>query len=475
MTFLCKFFWFAGVLTPSAVLLFVLTTACAQGEPPAEKQPDAFPNFQVFERLQRAGPLGLLAGPSRVPAGSEDEAHRYYQQIGKELGFANEEPPASLDQLIAYLGYAGLTTSDLLRLEPQVLINLEQLPAKVASPERFRKHFVDRPLNTDEILSVRFFAPKTTDVSGKVEPRKLSWRWLVRLKARPDSPAERNGVALCFLMSNSYVPLSAKSPFEKAGLVNQVILVRRAGADLPSPLYWMLFDSIDNGGKLAASALTSWDAADPDLPRHDPLKKYYVPGACVHCHGGAEKNGMLSYLDTDHWIDRTRLGDDFEDLGRSPFHPIYDSGGDSKTKQYATTFDVLRKLNVEIQQQNHRVNPTSFITQAADTWVRLHQQSPESAPTLDRGIPGKDDVTWNKANATDRELLPLLNRYCYRCHSSLAYHVFDKQAVLERVDDMVYRLEEEDFSLRMPQDRNLPESVTKRLIQLLTALQNENP
>lgn len=354
-------------------------------------------------------------------------------------------------------------------------MDFDQLARAVSNPGEFRANFGSQPIAPLEILVTRFFAPKTTDVSGKTNPQKLSWRRLTRLKARPDSRADQNGIAACFLMSNSYVPLTDKTPFAEFGAANQVILVRKQGAKLRHPMYWLLFDTLAHEGKLANFAMTSWDAADPELMANQPLKKYYVPGACMHCHGGWEQSGMLSYLDTDHWLDRTKAGDDFAELGKSRFHPIFDGGKDANSEKFSKSFEVLRHLNEEILQQNISVDPDSFMTRAAAKWIELHKTSHQHVPLLERGILGTDKKTvWNPANETERELLPLLNRYCYRCHSSLAYHVFDKQAVLDLVDDMAYRIEEEDFSLLIPQDRKLDPALKKRLVELLEQLGKEN-
>ena len=49
-----------------------------------------------------------------------------------------------------------------------------------------------------------------------------------------------------------------------------------------------------------------------------------------------------------------------------------------------------------------------------------------------------------------------LDRYCYRCHSSIKYHVFERQEV-KRKGDIEARLTElQDATLWMPQDRMFP-------------------
>ena len=57
----------------------------------------------------------------------------------------------------------------------------------------------------------------------------------------------------------------------------------------------------------------------------------------------------------------------------------------------------------------------------------------------------------------DRILLYYLDRYCYRCYSSIRYHVFERQEVLKRKGDIEARLTElQDATLWMPQDRMFP-------------------
>jgi hypothetical protein len=64
---------------------------------------------------------------------------------------------------------------------------------------------------------------------------------------------------------------------------------------------------------------------------------------------------------------------------------------------------------------------------------------------------------WDPANERDRILLYSLDRYCYRCHSSIKYHVFERQEVLNRKGDIEARVTElQDATVWMPQDRMFP-------------------
>jgi hypothetical protein len=64
---------------------------------------------------------------------------------------------------------------------------------------------------------------------------------------------------------------------------------------------------------------------------------------------------------------------------------------------------------------------------------------------------------WDPANERDRILLYDLDRYCYRCHSSIKYHIFERQKVLNRKGDIEARVTElQDAIVWMPQDRMFP-------------------
>jgi hypothetical protein len=105
-------------------------------------------------------------------------------------------------------------------------------------------------------------------------------------------------------------------------------------------------------------------------------------------------------------------------------------------------------------------------------WLALHETNSSFVDMFDRNIAPIGQAQWNKANPIDRQLLPLLNRFCFRCHSSIKYHVFDKERVLDLWELMVDRLElDTSDEYAMPQDRDLRSDSTKKsrdcLLQLL--------
>jgi len=109
------------------------------------------------------------------------------------------------------------------------------------------------------------------------------------------------------------------------------------------------------------------------------------------------------------------------------------------------------------------VNPPgpkkAFQLRAVEKWLDLHKTNVGFVDMFDRNLApdsGAAGLQWSKSNPIDAQLLPLLNQYCFRCHSSLRYHVFDKDGVVARKQTMVNRLNlAADNKFAMPQDRDL--------------------
>src|SRR5262249_24050123 len=153
--------------------------------------------------------------------------------------------------------------------------------------------------------------------------------------------------------------------------------------------------------------------------------------------------GKANYLDTDHWFDRVtpKYGvtgapfesEDFYGLANSTFGVLYDGGKDLTTETFKRAFGVIRQLNREIKDQNERVrgnNNANFQLRAVEKWLALHKESADHVPPDERGF---GDNPWKPGNENHRKLLYFLNRYCYRCHSSVKYNVFERQAVKSKV------------------------------------------
>jgi hypothetical protein len=199
--------------------------------------------------------------------------------------------------------------------------------------------------------------------------------------------------------------------------------------------------------------------ADFDLPGHVGISvpnsadsEYFVPRACAECHGhstnglkgepvdpatGAPTESFLTgiyrfakpnYLDTDQWYDWRNF--DYRGVSGSLNDVIFDGGRDTDSPEYSRAFDVIRKLNTAIAEESAAAesdpsNPT-FSTLAARKWLELHRNSDTPKPYSVRGIGNEN---WNATNVDEMELLRILNNHCFRCHSSLRYNVFDKEAV----------------------------------------------
>jgi hypothetical protein len=332
-----------------------------------------------------------------------------------------------------------------------------------------------------DLLASGYFAPKTSDVSHR--SNKLSWRKIVRLKPRHDSPAEQNGLAAMYFLSVIYVQPSNldKNPFEFPSQSVQVMLV----ADLKNPrrkladaACWLIF-SPNDGYRPAYSTTTSWDAADDTLTQG--LQPYYLPLACQQCHCGDDRSKATPhFIDTDYTLDKVTPGEDFEDtVGRSRWSPLFETGKDAASEKYQKAFEIYRRLNAEILDHNEAVNPQSLQTYGARNWMRLHQSQVGHIPPIARAWQ-IDAEQWNESQAVDRALLPLLDRYCYRCHGTVRYNVFAKAAkgsngddlgVLSRVDKMIKKI----TSGAMPQDRELTPAQKDALVSLLKQLKSSKP
>jgi hypothetical protein len=112
---------------------------------------------------------------------------------------------------------------------------------------------------------------------------------------------------------------------------------------------------------------------------------------------------------------------------------VFDGGRDSSSAEYVRAFDVIRKLNTGIMNESLAAESTpgvpTFSTLGAQKWLELHQTTDFRRPYSVRSI-GKS--AWDATKPDEMKLLRLLNNHCFRCHSSLRYNVFDKQAVAER-------------------------------------------
>jgi hypothetical protein len=400
-------------------------------------------------------------GPQRrkvaVDPGGPNEAAPYYAQLESDLG----APLGTFNHVLQYFGYRGLRGADLENLDPAILMDPAALVAAVPS-DQFRQTVSALPLAADDILSARFFAPRITDVAARPEDVTLGWRKVVRLRARHGSPAHTKGLASIWLLLNIFS--NDIDPFNTRSETNQVILIRADGVTSVKPAYWMVFSRFDNqagGGSRIDYLNASFDSRHPRIAGGN---RYYIPHACADCHGGlsggqpAYDTGRLNYLDTDAWFDKT--SDDFKTIDPA-LGVLFDGGPDTHSEQFRKAFGVIYTLNLEIKAQNAVTNGPGrdhFQLRAVNRWLQLHGNNVQFAGPFDRNIGAASDAQWTKTNQIDAQVLPLLNRYCVRCHSSLRYSVFDKPAVIQKKAAILSYLQSPPASpWAMPQDRNLEE------------------
>ena len=133
------------------------------------------PLFSAFEKFYR-----FQAAATRVEAGAPDQAVGYYQALAKATSMPDARLPDRLDGLLQWFG----CTTTARELETTTPAQLNAAPQPIAS--------------------LRYFSPKTTDVSGRQKPQLLSWRKVMRVRAAAGSPAEKAGIRDLWWLTNVY-------------------------------------------------------------------------------------------------------------------------------------------------------------------------------------------------------------------------------------------------------------------------------
>ncbi|AKI99601.1 hypothetical protein ATI61_109207 [Archangium gephyra] len=449
-------------------------------------------------------PVAGLAGGVAMPNGSPEKATEYYKKMSKTLGIRTPDTilGTHLGEVLEWLGYRGLTITDLETLSPEVLMNLGAPvcgDTKQPGPIRLSMLLEQGPLRPGDILVSRFFAPKITNIAEAAESRGVGWRKLIRFKARKGSEAEKHLIESATLLFN-YVTKPNEAPFapNARSFNSQLALVSSGyprkdasckGEDcrpLLDSIYWMDFGDSREGAKLSLQLDASFDARGlQPLQAGKPvgIVSYYVPDGCDSCHGDPPPRlgkSVLNELDTDHWFDRVAPTDDFPQLARQGIPVLTDAGNDPNSVQFARAFDVIRQLNEEYAQQQARVAPKSYHEAATTTWLRVHEKTPHHRPPIERTIvpslqgPGPG-LQWSRDSKEDVELLGMLNRYCFRCHGTIRFSVFNKTEVARRKLDIRMRLkpkpvQAEVEGFQMPPDRDLPAADLERLVTLINNL-----
>jgi len=396
-----------------------------------------------------------------ITPGSAQGAREYYVKISKDLGFDATPGTTTLDSLLVFMGYPAVAI-EIERREPSVLMNLAQVttPAGLSLPA---SGLGGAKLRDGDILAARFFAPKIANVSADAPV--AGWRKLVRLRARPESPAARAGIESAVILFNFFAA-AGTDPFAGPSVNTQVMLL----APMREPgLFWLDFDP---NGKLSLALNASFDAAL--LPKGGPsTRDYFVPHGCNNCHGSPDGFGppMINYLDTDHWFDR--LDDDFAGVKAANIPVVFDAGtNDTSQPSFSKAFDVIRRFNEEALQQNNMVHHESFEAEAARTWLRIHADSDGHSPPIARAFSGPAGTSWQPSEADG---LARLNRYCFRCHGSVRFSIFDRPTVLAEAGIMRQRIKPNAQQLKiagfkMPPDRVLDPAEVKALDDFLKKL-----
>lgn len=446
----------AGIAV-AAALVVAQTIACGRG-------PEPGPRFSPTRRLHTARAAAHEGHDLRmfVDHGSAGEARAYARYIEATIGFPAD---GSLDDLLKFCGYPALTSRELERLTPSEL--MQKIPTG--------------------LLAARFFAPQIVDVSsvgGPASSKDLGWRKLVALDVIAGSPAATKNLSTMYLLFNVFQPRaeSAQDPYEpcktnsaRCSAHNQVILVPREIQPGADAIFWLVFLNAGSGGVRSDHLTATFDGGDhASASGGNPVKSYFLPVACAQCHGGSAAEGKLIYLDSDHWFDRTQPGDDFADLSTSPNSVVFDGGKDPAVPRFAAAMEMLTALNRRIRDQNLAAGGEDFGLRAVDQWLAIHPASAGFADRIARALPppsvDSDARQWQDT-PDDRRLLQQLNRYCFRCHSSIAYHVFDKEAVFLRRNRMAQLIERGPLRPGgMPQDRSLEPDVVDDLVARLRAM-----
>ena len=438
----------AGSVTVICVLGF-FTSACTSK--PRQLLRDQQHDLRV-QQLTKAG-FKIL-----VETGDENSAKAYYSGLKTKIGFDPET--SDLGGLVTYFGYANLSPTDLEGLDPKALMR-----------------------NQPGILAARFFAPKIVDFNAQnpVSPDRdvhtPGWRRLVTLTSQPGSPAERAGLASAYVLFNVFQGDPTADPFSTESVNTQVMLIPKTfSAGTGDAAYWLDYQPRSNGYKISYALNAAFDV--PSTPGGGTKHNYFVPTACAQCHGHDEEFGdsvngaypfaKLNYLDTDQWYDM--VGFDFPVTRAKGPDVLVDGGKDHASTDYHAAIAIVRKINTAILAQNRSSlradGSDAFKISSNEKWLAIHAGNDDPQPPVTRALAIGAGTSWNPGAAGDTALLEHLDRYCSRCHGSMYYNVFDKQAVKDKRQRLIGRIN----SGSMPQGRTLSSAERSQLVDLLKQL-----
>lgn len=456
----------ASAAIPISIAVFAASSAT--GQPTPQQQQPPTPQQLEQDYIKK---YCTSSTKTSIPAGSKAQAELYYRDLGTTIGF-NITATTKLDDVLTYLGYSArgsatpITAKELQDASPADLMDVAKLGKRLGGMQ----------LTAGDVLVARFFAPKISDLS-QAKVTLAGWRKLVLLRTQPGAPAAGK-IEYGIILFNFFAALSAPDPFLGNDSVNtQTILV---GADAQAQLYWLDFDTTASGAGIRHSLSAFFDAGrvPPTATQNAQGADYFVPCGCVSCHGGLRMNfstksvvfetkfraPLLDYLDTDHWEDRILPGDDFNGLA-APV--LFDRGA----------FGVILQVNQMIARQNAAAQPDSMLRNAADHWVSYHLiNGNQTQPLFERAHANSGRaVQWDQNNPIDRDLLPKLNRLCFRCHGSVRFDVFDKEMVIALKSQLNAALQPRgsvrDQRKAMPPDRTLTPAELAQLRDFIKRLQ----
>ena len=387
-----------------------------------------------------------------VPTGSLSSAKKYYKSLSEKLNYSTPDKisQTTLTDLAAYLGYRNLTLTNLEYEDPEVLMGLG----------------ADRA----DVLASRFFAPKIMNVKFKEGDKdfRLGWRKLVRLRSQVGSPAKSNSIVAAVILFNTFTSPGA-IPFARSNesVNTQVMLlpdpdkIRRPppqkdnDATMDSA-YWLDYQNLSSGGRLGYALNASFDANELSGVGN---KDYFVPEGCVACHGLNPQRPLLNFLDTDHWFDR--LENDFQKLKDSGLALLFDAGtNDPDSPKYRQAFDIIAKFNLEADKHAKQAQPFHDETLASAKWQELHSTNFAHLPPIQRAI--GPSPQWNK---NEKNVLNTMNQYCYRCHGTVKFSVFNRTNTFNRRALIVGSLAvNAKVGIKMPPDRDLPDDKREQLV-----------
>jgi len=391
-----------------------------------------------------------------LPNGSKVEAEDYFKKLSATLQYSTPDKigETTLTDLATYLGFKTLTAEKL----------------EFESPEKLMANGA-----AGDVLVARFFAPKIMNVKFKEGDAdfKLGWRRLVRLKTQPGSTAHANHIASAIILFNTFTSPN-EDPFGPANFsVNTQImllpdpafirpLAGQSGEGTMDSVYWLDYENATAAaaGKLGYALNASFDANE--LPGAG-TKNYFVPHGCVACHGNNMQRSMVNFLDTDHWFDR--LNNDFPKLKESNLALLHDAGtNDPTAPKFKAAFDLIRTFNEEADKHARQAQPKHDESLAAAKWLEIHKNKYEPILPIQRAIGA--GAQWPAGDPKEVAVLETMNQYCYRCHGTVKFSVFNKQSALERKANIVERLAKNaEVGLKMPPDRDLPEEKRDQLLK----------